>query len=215
MFLKEPQPGRVKTRLAQTLGDRAASDVARACAELLCARLSDYRDEATVCVHPPEAVARLHAWLGSAWTAQPQHGATLGERLDRAIGDARRDGAQHVVVIGTDSPWLAAADIEQAFEALASSDVVLGPTEDGGYYLIGVRGHWPALFEDIDWSTDRVLQQTLARAERLGLSVQLLRSGYDVDRYEDLQRFLADAAAADAAPALQALMVFKESRRDR
>lgn len=194
IFLKEPQPGRVKTRLARQVGDVAASHVARTCAELLCKRLRGYCDQTVVRVHPPAAVARVQAWLGGAWQVQAQQGRTLGARLCRAVEEALQQGIERVLILGTDSPWLTPATLEEAFEALRTSDVVLGPTEDGGYYLIGVRGRWPALFQRIAWGTSRVCAQTQARARRLGLSVHVLRPGYDIDRYEDWQRFLHEAA---------------------
>ncbi len=187
----------MKTRLAKRVGPKAASDVARACAELLLERLRRFRKEADLYVEPPGAVPRVQAWLGGSWTVRGQEGRTLGMRLNRAVGDALKAGARRVLVIGTDSPWLAPADLEEAFEALEASDMVLGPAEDGGYYLLGVKGDWPALFQGIAWGTDRVSRQTLSRARRLSLSVRLLRAGYDLDRYEDLQRFLIETAGRE------------------
>lgn len=192
IFLKEPRPGFVKTRLARAVGPEAASEVARACAERLLERLRPFQKEAAVYVTPPEAIPRVQAWIGGSWTVRAQRGGTLGVRLHRAAQEALKEGARQVLLIGTDSPWLAPEDVERAFRALDSSDMVLGPAEDGGYYLLGVRGDWPALFRGIVWGTEQVSLQTLARAGRLALSVRLLPTGYDVDRYEDLQRFLAE-----------------------
>lgn len=114
----------------------------------------------------------------------------MGDRLAEATDRAFSDGANQAVVIGTDSPWLTANDVTAAFEALQDHDVVLGPTQDGGYYLIGLAQPQPALFHDISWSTSSVYAQTLARADRLGLRAQSLQEGYDVDRIEDVERFL-------------------------
>ena len=195
IFLKYPTPGQVKTRLAASLGDHAASEIARACATMTFSRLASLRDEAVVCVDPPEALDRTRAWLGPDWPLRPQQGHTLGERLAEATGQTFAQGARRVVVIGTDSPWLKASDVEAAFDALERADLAIGPTEDGGYYLIGLSRPARGLFEGIAWGTSSVSAQTLSRACALGFSVQTLPRGYDVDRLEDLQRFIVEEGA--------------------
>ncbi len=197
VFLKEPVPGRVKTRLAAAIGEADAAAVYRACVEQTLAHLRALQPHAQLCVDPPEAMARVQAWVGRGWRLAPQQGATLGERLSRATRQAFAEAAQRVVVIGTDSPWIGPADLDDAFRALDEADVVVGPAEDGGYYLLGFARPQPALFEGIAWSTPAVFEQTCARAQALGLRVAVLRQGYDVDRVEDLQRLFQD----DAQPA--------------
>jgi len=197
VFLKYPIPGEVKTRLADAIGDEAACRVYRACVELTLARLGAWRAEATLCVDPPDALERTRAWVGQGvgWALRPQSGGTLGERLAEATAHAFAQGAQRVVVVGTDSPWLTARDVDTACEALAHAELVLGPAEDGGYYLIGLSRPTPALFEGIAWSTAAVYQETIAKARALGWRVRVLPLGYDVDRLEDVQRFVADERA--------------------
>ncbi|MBI3321322.1 MAG: TIGR04282 family arsenosugar biosynthesis glycosyltransferase [Candidatus Omnitrophica bacterium] len=202
IFIKDPRPGRVKTRLAATLGDQAACEVYRACAELTLSRLQTFRDEAALCVDPPEALARMRRWVGPRWSLQPQCGMTLGDRLRHAADEAFAQGATRVVIIGTDSPWLAPADIREAFAALAHAELVVGPTEDGGYYLIGLSCSASALFKGVAWSSSRVYAQTRRNARALGLRTRRLRMGYDVDRVDDLPRMLAEAAAQRDASAL-------------
>lgn len=192
VFLRYPDPGRVKTRLIPALGEQGACALYRACVELTLARLGALRREAILCVDPPEALERVRAWFGSSWTIWPQVGADLGERLAAATGRAFREGAQRLIVIGTDSPWLRQDDIEAAFGVLDGADVVLGPAEDGGYYLIGFSRHLPQLFNSIAWSTPAVFQQTVAHAQALQLETKTVRIGYDVDRAEDVARFLAE-----------------------
>ena len=182
----------MKTRLASSVGDQAASELYRACIALTLERLEALRDDATLYVDPPEALEATRAWLGEAWTIRPQQGTTLGDRLQHANDEIFGNGARYVVTIGTDSPWLSAEDIEEAFNALRISDVVLGPTEDGGYYLIGLSHPAPALFEGIAWSTSEVYEQTVAKARTLGLQVHPLRRGYDIDQLEDVERFLVE-----------------------
>lgn len=193
IFLRYPTPGQVKTRLAKAIGTQAACDIYRACAERTLERMRTLRDEAVLCIDPPEALPRTREWVGTAWRLQPQGGGTLGDRLAIATGQACSEGAEQVVVIGTDSPWLTADDVAEAFEALRDHDVVLGPAQDGGYYLIGLTRPQPALFEGVAWGTSSVYEQTCARATQLRLTHHSLREGYDVDRIEDVQRFLEDA----------------------
>ena len=196
IFLKDPEPGQVKTRLAASIGADEASRAYRACVETTLARLRPLRQEAVLYVEPPDAIGKVDAWLGDGWVLRPQRGRTLGERLARATAEAFADGAARVAVVGTDSPWIAPADIEDAFRALERADVAVGPAEDGGYYLIGLARPTPALFDGIAWSTPAVYAQTCARAAALGLRLAPLREGYDVDRVEDLDRFAAERREA-------------------
>jgi rSAM/selenodomain-associated transferase 2/rSAM/selenodomain-associated transferase 1 len=147
-------------------------------------------------------VARLAGRFGQQLRFVEQLGADLGERLQRAVAAAFAATAQRVVVIGTDCPTLEADLVDQAFAALARADVVLGPAVDGGYYLVGLNAPRPALFQSIDWGTDRVLPQTLQQARRLGCRVEQLRPLADVDHPEDLLACRRMAAAfADVLPA--------------
>ncbi len=192
VFIKEPIPGRVKTRIAAELGHEDAAAMYRACAELLVGRLTSHVSETVLCVDPPEALEPVRQWLGSGWTLHAQEGADLGQRLAQATQRAFANGATRVVVIGTDSPWLQPAHIDEAFAALERAELVLGPTEDGGYYLIGLSKPCAALFEDIAWSSPQVSAQTLAKAKVLGLTVQELPRGYDLDQLADVERFLQE-----------------------
>lgn len=190
IFVKEPLPGQVKTRLAAEIGADAACLVYRRCVERTLERLSGLREAITLCVEPAEAMGRLQAWLGSEWPARPQRGAGLGARLADATDRAFTEGAHRVVVLGSDSPWIDQPLVEQAFSSLEQADVVLGPAEDGGYYLVGLARPTPGLFEGVAWSTGRVLDQTLANACTLGRSVSRLPMGYDIDRLMDLRRWM-------------------------
>lgn len=214
IFLREPIPGTVKTRLAAVLGDRAACEVYRACVELTLERLRVFQDAAVLCVEPPEALARIRAWLGPAWALAPQQGRDLGARLSQATAQAFADGARDVIAIGTDSPWLRPADIEAAFEALARAEVVLGPTQDGGYYLIGLSHPAPPLFEGIAWGSASVCAETRAQAETLGLAVQTLSHGYDVDTLADLERWiLEERRRGILPPRLKAIEILSQRRK--
>jgi hypothetical protein len=136
---------------------------------------------------PAEARAEMAAWLpGAALFAQ--EGGDLGARMLHALSAALAGGAARAAVIGSDVPWLTREAVEAAFAGLEGHDLVLGPSPDGGYYLIALRQAHPGLFADVPWSTPEVLRATRERAARLGLRVRLLPPLPDVDTVEDLRR---------------------------
>lgn len=199
VFAKAPEPGFAKTRLAPALGAGGAA--------VLAARLARRTlDIATRSAVGPVTLAcapdTTHPFFE---LCRRRHGVTLvaqgegdlGARMHRALVATltRHAGA---VLIGTDVPGLAAADLAQAASALHDgAEVVLGPATDGGYWLIGVGRGEPALFEGVAWSTAAVLAQTRARVAALGWRDVLLAERADVDRPEDLPALLADPDAAD------------------
>lgn len=124
-----------------------------------------------------------------------QCGETLGERLDHLLSQALASGARRAVVIDSDSPTLPVEYIRQAFTNLDQSDVVIGPTRDGGYYLIGMKEPQPGLLRRVQMSTPRVLQDTLTLAQTSGVSVSLLPEWYDVDTIADLDHLWAQGEA--------------------
>jgi uncharacterized protein len=187
VFVKSPRPGFVKTRLAAAVGAVHAAALYRAMAErVLEATRGDGHGRA-VFFDPPDGRADVEAWLPGE-TCVAQSAGDLGVRMASAFRWAFDGGATKVVLIGTDAPELSRDDIERAFEALGGHDVVLGPSFDGGYYLIGLRQPAPALFDGITWSTPAVLGQTLELAESLGLTTTPLPARGDVDTVEDLRR---------------------------
>lgn len=132
------------------------------------------------------SASKMEEWLGPGWTYLDQGDGDLGDRLIRAFQSAFDRGAQAAIAIGIDCPGITAEVLAQAYRQLNSSDCVIGPAADGGYYLIGLRRPLPELFQGIDWGTETVRASTLALAQRLGLTVAQLGILYDVDRPEDL-----------------------------
>jgi rSAM/selenodomain-associated transferase 1 len=195
VFAKAPVPGRVKTRLIPHLGVAGAT-------ELYCRMLQ--RTLATV------AIAR--AGSSEMWTTEPassallqsccrllgvpvrqQEGADLGERLSHAACDGLTR-SRHVLVVGADIPAMTPDDLREARSALlAGTDAVLGPAEDGGYWLIGLRRHDPRVFQGIEWGGSDVAERTRDRMRELGWAWHELPPRWDVDRPEDLQRLSAQA----------------------
>lgn len=207
VFVKAPVPGRVKTRLSPPFSPEQAAALYRAfAADSLAAAGAAMGARAVV------AYERHEDWPEPSWLGEPvpewfpQEGADLGRRLAAATGKAFVDGAERVVVVGSDAPHLPPAFIEEAFARLAAAPVVLGPARDGGYYLVGLREPAPSLFDDIPWSTEKVLEATLARAAELHWPVHLLDPLEDVDDAGSLARMLAAVKGTALAPRTQAAL---------
>jgi len=131
-------------------------------------------------------------WLGRKWTFYTQQGNDLGQRMEHAFAQTIQQGAERILLIGSDCPDITADIITSGLKKLNSHDLVLGPAADGGYYLIGLRAPGnkkTILFNSINWGTDRVLEQTLTQAQKGGLSYTLLPQLHDIDRPEDLVYF--------------------------
>lgn len=188
VFVRAPEPGRVKTRLAAEIGAEAALRVYTRLARHTLAEALALAPQVTVRVHftPAGAAAAVRRWLGEGADYLPQGAGDLGERLEQAFREAFMAGFAPVVVVGSDLPHLSASLLQRALELLEEEDAVLGPARDGGYYLLGLRRDLPGLFEDISWSTDRVFAQTLARLRAAGVEPALLETLSDVDVAADL-----------------------------
>ena len=186
--MKHPRPGEVKTRLASAIGPDAAAELYRALAERVLEATTpvagDY--ERLVFFDPPESLPQMRDWLpGVRLLAQSGH--DLGARMADAFARAFARGASRVAIVGTDAPGVSRATVTEALTALDTADVVIGPADDGGYYLIALREPRPNLLAGIEWSTPGVRGQTLARAAAAGLSVRELKQRRDVDTLEDLR----------------------------
>lgn len=188
IFAKYWEPGKVKTRLGAAVGDAAASEVYRCFVSTLVRRFRRHADRRVLCCTPE---AKLEAFIdlaGAEWLVTPQSSGDLGARMTSFFESCFSDGADRVVLIGSDSPTLPVEYVELAFENLRTKDVVLGPTDDGGYYLVGASRNVSGIFDGINWSTSQVWEQTMARLGKLGLSYDSLPQWYDVDELADLKR---------------------------
>lgn len=192
---KQPEPGKVKTRIAAVLGDENAIELARCALHDTLTFASRVAGVEVLVSYAPatEAAKRYFERVAPNSALLPQRGATLGERIRDIAASAQRD--QPIVMIGSDSPDLPADYIERAFALLSQqADVVLGPADDGGYYLIGVNSPHPCLFERIDWSTSVVAQQTRVRARDARLRLVELPQWHDLDTVEDLEKLVPPGA---------------------
>lgn len=194
MFAKHWRPGYVKTRLAASIGDAAAAEVHRACLASLLQRFAAAADLRVLAYAPADARQAFAELAGEAWRLEPQRAGDLGSRMANHFLSAFARGATRAVLIGSDSPTLPEAFIDEAFDRLEKVDVVLGPSEDGGYYLIGLRRQVDDLFRDIAWSTPAVFEQTVARLRAAGPTYAVLSRWYDVDTPADLHRLQTELA---------------------
>lgn len=195
VFAKQPLPGQVKTRLAQAIGDDAAARLYEAFLRDFVPRIAALPFARVLAYTPATAREYFRSLAGDDFELDEQSGADLGVRMATFFERRFRGGARQVVLVGSDTPDLPAERIEQAFAHLDCHDVVLGPCDDGGYYLIGMSRLIPELFTGIDWGGETVLTATVQRIANLSKRLFLLEPWYDVDRIDDLHRLLAGIEA--------------------
>lgn len=176
IFSRHPTPGKVKTRLAAGVGNEAAATFYKECARYVVKQVTSCPNTSCCIMYSDvNEGAAVDAWLRpvhSQLSFAPQaQSASLGDRIFHACSTGLENGHPSVVVIGTDVPSLSPQLITQALSLLVSHDIAFGPATDGGYYLVATKSLPPGLFDSIEWSTDRVLEQNIKNAERLGLSV--------------------------------------------
>lgn len=206
LFAKAWDAGSVKTRLAATLGDRVAAEIYQhllAVNLLRFARSADFR----VVAYSPvgdETKRRFEDFMSAMkpapqWDLAPQSGGDLGTRMSSFFQQQFRSHANgaRVVLIGSDALHLSCDMMDEAFELLESHDAVFGPSTDGGYYLVGLSLLNTGIFEGIDWSTERVLEQSLEKCESSGLSVAQLGPLTDIDTEEDLRQEVSKLQSMD------------------
>lgn len=185
IFAKNPEKGTVKTRLAQTLGEDKALQVYKKLLAHTRRVVSSVQEDKILWYS--DFIPKQDRWKESEFTKKIQQGHSLGKRMQYAFAKAFEDGYEHVVIIGSDCAQIKPGHISQAYRQLKSHDIVVGPSRDGGYYLLGMNQYCPALFENKAWSTEKVLQQTLEECNQLGRSYYLLEPLNDVDTEADWQ----------------------------
>lgn len=191
LFAKRPVPGRVKTRLSPPLSLEEAAGLYRAMLLDVIAKAAPLPGVDKHIFHEPdELAAPFFAETAPGMACAPQQGEDLGQRMANAFRELFAAGYGSVAIIGTDLPSLPVAYIEEAFALLESGgpDVVFGPSEDGGYYLVAMGELHGGLFREIPWSSGEVLEKSLERGAEAGVRVSLLPVWHDVDTREDLGR---------------------------
>ena len=186
IFIKNPVAGEVKTRLGASIGSTNALQVYK--------KLLSHTREIAVQVKCDREIwyssmiDRRDSWNSDLFEKKLQQGRNLGVRMSRAFQQAFEAGYEKAVIIGSDCPELEPQHIEDAFDALRSEDAVIGPSEDGGYYLLGMKKYTPEIFSDIEWSTSSVFEETKRHFEQLGLTCKTLEVLNDIDTIEDLKK---------------------------
>ena len=206
IFAKYPHPGTVKTRLANRIGDETAMRLYRAFTEITLQRFRKIsHTDCIVYFTPPQDETLFRSWLGDRLLYLPQCEGALGERFINAF-DSLLPEYKSVIALGSDSPDLPFNYVQRSIESFKENEAVIGPSSDGGYYLIGLKHPLPELFKEIPWSTAEVYERTLAKAMVLGLSMKMLPPWYDIDTLVDLHRLVRSET-----PGFQA--IFKPYRR--
>ena len=188
IFIRSPEKGRVKTRLAKGVGDTAALALYRCFVMDVLDMVRSTPWTLRVYYHPENAFNRIRAWLGKDLDLFPQKGTTLGDKMENALADTFVAGYEKAILIGSDLPDLPSQIIDSAFRGLDQCSATIGPSRDGGYYLIGftARRFAPQIFHGIPWGTDQVFDLTLNRFMDHHVSYYTLPVWRDIDTHKDL-----------------------------
>jgi rSAM/selenodomain-associated transferase 1 len=209
LFAKIPVRGGVKTRLAQALdGDlvlRLYESMVLDTIDMLKQSGFPFR----ICISPPGAVEEARAWLGNGYAFMPQNGDDLGERMEQAFVRVFSEGFQESILIGSDIPGLSSVTVREAFSSLAEHGAVVGPANDGGYYLIGFsrEAFYPEIFHSMPWSTPAVFRETLGRFATASRLVSVLPEHIDADTREDLIALLRRQEGLTASSRTLSLLI--------
>lgn len=189
LFVKNPIPGTVKSRLGRSIGFEESAALYRCFARDLLLTTQQLGIDRLIFFAPADAEAAVQDWLGANYTYLPQQGEDLGERMAQAFTTCFEMGYDGALIIGSDSPDLPLPYLQMGLNALKQQQIVIGPSDDGGYYTLGFTPETftPAVFSDISWSTSTVFEQTMNRLK--SRPVYQLPTWYDVDTLEDLRHF--------------------------
>ena len=197
IFTRYPEPGKVKTRLVPYLGEEKSARVHRLLTEQIIRLVQPLKQMRPVRIslfYTGGTLQKMETWLEESIILAQQQGENIGQRMAAALRSAWLRGAHRAVLIGSDCPMIDADLLGQALDRLRNHDVVLGPTYDGGYYLIGLNSNlsvekFDMFFQKIAWGTAKVFHQTVQKAEKELLSIAILTTLHDIDRPEDLEYF--------------------------
>ena len=192
VFVRSPEKGTVKTRLAAVLDEDTVLELYRCFVLDLLETLSHTALDLRICFYPQGGKSKLVKWLGGKYVYTAQQGRDLGERLENAFTAAFADRYVRAVIIGSDSPDLPAEIVKEAVSSLSTKDAVVGPANDGGYYLIGFSASQfhREILKGIDWGTAAVFEQTMHLLHKHGCNSLVLPRWRDIDTYEDAVAFM-------------------------
>ena len=210
-FVKYPEKGRVKTRLAKTIGDEHAAGLYQCFMLDMLATLEATSVMVCVCYTPEYAEQHFRAWLGHHHLYMAQQGNDLGERMNHAFQEAFQKGFERVLIVGSDLPDLPSYHITRAFVQLQTFGSVIGPSGDGGYYLLGFQKETfsSEVFQDIVWSHSSVYAETLKKLEQRHLAFFILPSWDDIDNLDELQQWYTRNRSAEVTRAKYTMQYIK------
>lgn len=183
IFVKNIRLGKVKTRLAKTIGNEAALQVYK--------QLVEITERVTEEVNSEKSVYFSNEIIEEKWPKtfkNIQKGADLGEKMQNSFENGFKEGFKNIILIGSDLPDISTEIIQKGFDALVHNEVVFGPAEDGGYYLVGMKEKHYSIFKNKPWSTDKLLEKTLTELKDKNISFSLLETLNDIDTLEDLRK---------------------------
>jgi len=211
-FVRNPERGAVKSRLAGVLGEEVAVGLYENFILDMLSTLEKGGFSCSVCFYPADALADIKEVLGAQYRYLPQQGADLGERMKHCLHQAFSAGFLRAVLIGSDLPDLPGDIVDESFASLQRVDAVIGPARDGGYYLIGFKkdSFTPEVFRDMPWGTETVLQQTIDMLQNHQRTIHLLPSWDDIDNLEDLAKFVERNRKTSRCPRTMAYLKDKD-----
>jgi len=193
VFLRFPEPGKVKMRLAQKLGNSIATEFYKICTEnifSICDKLNEHKVKTILFSSERKNVEKIRNWTKAQFQVEYQEGENLGHRMQKAFQDVLNNNLGKIIIIGTDILDISEEIILKAFDTLDEFDIVLGPAKDGGYYLLGMNEKHSELFESIPWSSSETMKATINSIEKLKLKYKLLETLGDIDTKENLTDWL-------------------------
>jgi len=211
LFVRFPERGKVKSRLAREMNEdfvlRLYESMVMDTIDMLKRTKIPFR----ICFDPPDKLTQLKQWLGQEHTYMPQCGIDIGDRMEKAFMQVFLEEVKEILLVGSDIPGLTTTVIGEAFAALSSHDVVIGPANDGGYYMIGFQKNTfsPGIFHNMTWSTDRVYPETVTRLLDEERSMYIVRECIDIDTREDLIKVLLAAPDWQKTTAVRTLRLLR------
>lgn len=200
VFIKNPEFGKVKTRLSQTLGDEFAYKFYESCVNYTLSEVYKL-DKKNVDVNlffsslAPES--KIEKWNNEKFNIYKQNGIDLGERMQNAFKAIFNNGSKKAIIIGTDLPDISEKLICNSFSLFDRYDVVIGPSNDGGYYLLGMKEYYPQIFDEIKWSTNEVLKSTLDKLSKEKIKTKIIDELIDIDTKDDLETWIIENKEKD------------------
>jgi rSAM/selenodomain-associated transferase 1 len=190
-FVKYPEKGKVKSRLSSKLSEKFTVNLYKMFVKDLLFTLNKTEYHKIVCYYPENYIEKFKNWLGKNYNFYPQQGENLGIRMKSCFDFAFNQDFEKVIIIGSDSPDLSESIFKKAFISLNENDSVIGPTYDGGYYLLGFKKNYYSskVFEEINWSTNSVFKETMNKLNSENIKTDVLSYWRDIDTIDDLKYF--------------------------